>query len=391
MGIDMSNDVVEAKEMMDGGSIADTEVQPAEKARKKKKNKKGAVISGGSTPTDFNPFESLDNDATPLAQSKFLDVSSLQEQIRRLEIERNHLLETNARLETELSTSASAEDLSAAQAHILTSEETILRQELTIAAQGLRIEENKSLLESSQRAERALQARVTELEELAALRADPEQLQQALEKSASTIVGLERKVQELQSSASQSLSALQGQYETVFEHNNQLSNLLSSARRELAAFNERKLPEALLNRAALNMSQVDSVIVDLELLIEDAEDADPQSDISKALNKIANCLKEGLASSSPQAYFDGKKDDLKTDLNALRGLKSHFNTALNAILAVLAVCSVVGIPALWLTGTLQKNMEKNGSIFAFTMFGAKQRVECDIYQATQAMGVKLGA
>lgn len=377
----MSKDVAEAKEMMDGDSIADTGHQPIEKARKKKKNKKSAVISGAHTSTDVSSLESPDNDATLLAQSKMSDIRSLQEQIGRLEIERTQLVETITRLETELRNSVSVADLMAAQQIASTSQEALLGHEETISAQKDLIKEYSSLLESSQQAERALQTRVTELEELAALQIDPVQLQQALEKSASTIDELERKVQELQP-ASQSLSALQVKYETAIKRMNTFSELSA-----LATINHGRIPEALLSRLALNMSQADSAIGDLQVLIDNA---DAESDISKALNKIASCLKDGLASCSPQAYFDGKKDELKTDLNTLHNLKSHFNTALNAILAVLAVCSVVGIPALWLTGTVQKNMEKNGSIFAFTMFGEKQRAECDIYQATQAMGVKLG-
>ena len=110
-----------------------------------------------------------------------------------------------------------------------------------------------------------------------------------------------------------------------------------------------------------------------------------------AIIAIRDCLKDGLKAKDPQAYFDDKKDELKTHLNALRGIKSVLNTALNAILTVLAVCSVVGIPALYYTGIWQKNAEKNGSFFAFSMFGAEQKAKCDIYEATQALGVTLGA
>ena len=111
----------------------------------------------------------------------------------------------------------------------------------------------------------------------------------------------------------------------------------------------------------------------------------------KALTAIVACLEGGLASENPQAYFDEQKDHLKTQLNALRGVYSVWNTACNAILSVLAVCSVVGIPALWFTGTWKNNAEKNGSVFAFSMFGAEQKAKCDIYEATQALGVTFGA
>ena len=111
----------------------------------------------------------------------------------------------------------------------------------------------------------------------------------------------------------------------------------------------------------------------------------------KALTAIVACLEGGLVSENPQAYFDEKKDHLKTQLNALRGVYSWMNTALNAILSVLAVCSVVGIPALWFTGTWKNNAEKNGSVFAFSMFGTEQKAKYYIYEATQALGVTLGA
>ncbi|NDH66986.1 MAG: hypothetical protein EBY22_03570 [Gammaproteobacteria bacterium] len=110
-----------------------------------------------------------------------------------------------------------------------------------------------------------------------------------------------------------------------------------------------------------------------------------------AIKSIVAILTNGLDAADPQAYFDAEKDNLKTSLNALRGIKSVLNTALNAILTVLAVCSVVGIPALYYTGIWQKNAEKNGSFFAFSMFGAEQKAKCDIYEATQALGVTLGA
>ncbi|MEI6093902.1 MAG: hypothetical protein WCR08_00325 [Gammaproteobacteria bacterium] len=110
-----------------------------------------------------------------------------------------------------------------------------------------------------------------------------------------------------------------------------------------------------------------------------------------AIKSIVAILTNGLDAADPQAYFDAQKDGLKTHLNALRGIKSVMNTALNAILTVLAVGSVVGIPALYFTGTWQKNAEKNGSVFAFSMFGAEQKAKCDIYEATQALGVTLGA
>lgn len=109
-----------------------------------------------------------------------------------------------------------------------------------------------------------------------------------------------------------------------------------------------------------------------------------------AIDEIIGYLQNGLRSDNAQTYFDDNKEGLKEAVYKLRGSLSILNTAVNAILTVLAVCSVVGITALWLTGTLQKNMDKNGSVFAFTMFGAKQLAECDIYQATQEMGVKLG-
>ena len=148
-------------------------------------------------------------------------------------------------------------------------------------------------------------------------------------------------------------------------------------------------PAALIAGMQQRQEKVNQAILHLKSELSSNTGEQTSNDI--ALTAIVTCLEGGLASENPQAYFDEQKDHLKTQLNALRGVYSVMNTALNAILSVLAVCSVVGIPALWFTGTWKNNAEKNGSVFAFTMFGAEQKAKCDIYEATQALGVTLGA
>ncbi len=150
------------------------------------------------------------------------------------------------------------------------------------------------------------------------------------------------------------------------------------------------IPAGLLASMQLRQQKATDAISHLqdELSADALEHPTPNE---KAIQAIVVCLKDGLNADDPQAYFDAQKDDLKTHLNALRGIKSVMNTAWNAILTVLAVCSVVGIPALYYTGIWQKNAEKNGSFFAFSMFGAEQKAKCDIYEATQALGVTFGA
>jgi|GEM_PF-6966294 len=151
-----------------------------------------------------------------------------------------------------------------------------------------------------------------------------------------------------------------------------------------------QFPAGLLASMKLRHQKATAAISHLEgELSADAEQNPTTNDT--AFKSIVAILTNGLDAADPQAYFDAQKDGLKTHLNALRGIKSVMNTALNAILTVLAVCSVVGIPALYFTGTWQKNAEKNGSVFAFSMFGAEQKAKCNIYEATQALGVTLGA
>lgn len=109
---------------------------------------------------------------------------------------------------------------------------------------------------------------------------------------------------------------------------------------------------------------------------------------NQAVQGIIDCLESGLLEeSNPEVFFAAKKDELNGHLLALRGITSLFNTAVNAILTVLAVFSIVGIPGLLLLGTLQNNKAKNGSEFAFCMFGAKQKAERDIHEVMQSMSL----
>lgn len=123
-------------------------------------------------------------------------------------------------------------------------------------------------------------------------------------------------------------------------------------------------------------------------LKESVSKANPPTEADKAILGIAKCLKEGLKVDNAQAYFDANKDLLKKHIGTLQySFSSFVNTAVNAILTVLTVCSVVGIAALWLTGTLQSNAQKNGSAFSFAMFGQKQKVQREMHEVVSAMGL----
>lgn len=114
--------------------------------------------------------------------------------------------------------------------------------------------------------------------------------------------------------------------------------------------------------------------------------ADQKSEADKAILGIAECLNQGIKSDHAQAYFDSNKDLLEKHIGTLQySFSSILNTVINAILTVFAVCSVVGITALWLTGTLQHNAQKNGSSFAFMTFGRKQKVQREMHEVESAM------
>lgn len=123
-------------------------------------------------------------------------------------------------------------------------------------------------------------------------------------------------------------------------------------------------------------------------LLEAKSKSEKPTATDKALDGIVETLTAGIKDNNPQTYFDSNKEVLKKHISTLRyTMKSLANTAVNAILTVLAVCSVVGITALWLTGTLQSNLQKNGSSFAFTTFGHKQKVERAMHEVEDAMGM----
>lgn len=114
-----------------------------------------------------------------------------------------------------------------------------------------------------------------------------------------------------------------------------------------------------------------------------------KSNRDEAIKNIVALLKEGLEKTDPQTYFNNKKNDLRRHVRKLNNWKSIAVTAVNAILTVLAVCSVVGITALWLTGTLDNNLSNRGSIFAFTA-ADKQKANRALYEVEQSLGCKIG-
>ena len=109
----------------------------------------------------------------------------------------------------------------------------------------------------------------------------------------------------------------------------------------------------------------------------------------KAIKAIVDRLKESLSKDDPQAYFNEHKEDLRRQLGVLNNWKSVLCTAVNAIVTVLAVLSVAGITALWLTGNLKNNATKNGSSFAFYV-ADKQKGNRAIQEVTEALSCRVG-
>lgn len=144
------------------------------------------------------------------------------------------------------------------------------------------------------------------------------------------------------------------------------------------------VPSYFIQRMQDNYTKAKQAISRLE---EELSSNQEHTARDRAIQGIVACLKSGLSESNPEVLFTAKKEELNGYLNTLRGITSVFNTAVNAILTVLAVLSIVGIPGLLLTGTLQSNKAKHGSEFAFCMFGAKQKAERDIHAVMQSMSL----
>jgi hypothetical protein len=105
---------------------------------------------------------------------------------------------------------------------------------------------------------------------------------------------------------------------------------------------------------------------------------------SKAIEAIVAILQAGCKHRQPQRYFDNNKASLKQLVQKLQYTKkSLLNTVVNAIITVLAVLSVVGITALWLTGKLESNRQQYGSVFSFNLFGPGLKQQApDVKKAT---------
>ncbi len=103
--------------------------------------------------------------------------------------------------------------------------------------------------------------------------------------------------------------------------------------------------------------------------------------INTAMQNIAICLTTAIN----RGDLNWRPSDRKTLTENLRTLqftsKSLFNTAINAVIATVLCCSLVGVVGLWLTGAFDKKKTVNGSAFAFFAFGEKQHAEKTIHQA----------
>ena len=163
---------------------------------------------------------------------------------------------------------------------------------------------------------------------------------------------------------------------------------IANLQQELADLKASSMKAAILAEAKNRQQRAEEAIDRLKMAIS-ASNTPTSAD--KALQGIINCLNAGLVSTDPQLHFTNEKETLKKHVSTLQyHWKSIVNTVVNAILTVLAVVSVVGITALWLTGTLQSNLHNKGSSFAFTTFGSKQKAEQDIHVVKSAMGMSRG-
>lgn len=170
---------------------------------------------------------------------------------------------------------------------------------------------------------------------------------------------------------------------------------LASAQREVDELNQtiiqlraqiHPLTPSFMTNAIDRENRAKSAIATLEREIV----VNSNSARDNALRAIVQHLNTGVAEADPQTYFEQNKEALRRNLQILNNWKSIANTALNVIITVLAIVSVVGITAAWLTGNLEKNAKNHGSQFAFLMFGDLQKGKRAVHEVSEAMTCRIG-
>lgn len=184
------------------------------------------------------------------------------------------------------------------------------------------------------------------------------------------------------------LQASDAQLQSLTVQLKEVQHQLATAQQTAQLQARSHLPSAFFQSFQQRHAKAIAAIDNLKSRLSENSNTSPTAN-DNALLAIISCLEDGLQATDPQAYFDEKKQVLSNNLYALQGIKSLANTALNAILTVLACVSVVGITALSLMGSLQHNQERLGSWKALGgMWGGRQKAQVDIHEVTQALGVK---
>lgn len=184
------------------------------------------------------------------------------------------------------------------------------------------------------------------------------------------------------------LQASDAQLQSLTVQLKEVQDQLATAQQTAQLQARSHLPSAFFQSFQQRHAKAIAAIDNLKSRLSENSNTSPTAN-DNALLAIISCLEDGLQATDPQAYFDEKKQVLSNNLYALQGIKSLANTALNAILTVLACVSVVGITALSLMGSLQHNQERLGSWRALGgMWGGRQKAQVDIHEVTQALGVK---
>lgn len=143
-----------------------------------------------------------------------------------------------------------------------------------------------------------------------------------------------------------------------------------------AAPAERLYSPFLINHTVQYTEQQNAAIIKINSLVTLAEGRNNQ-----AAQDIAACL-IGVIKRADLSFSVDDRETLTDNLRTLQFTsKSLFNTAINAVIATVLCCSLVGVLALWLTGAFDKKKTVNGSPFAFFAFGEKQQVEKTIHEA----------
>lgn len=118
-------------------------------------------------------------------------------------------------------------------------------------------------------------------------------------------------------------------------------------------------------------------IVDEQLRIfKQSAENEPKEAVKKSMLIIAAHLEKGLELNNANHFFYNIEEVLQEELRTLQYTDtSLYTSALNLILLTFACCTIIGMPALWLSGVLEKNAKDKGNPLLFADKGQKQQTE----------------